>query len=36
MYAAAGGHIEIVKLLLEQKGIYVNLRDVYLFNLIYF
>ena len=36
MIASQSGDIEIVKLLLEQEGIDVNAKDVYLFYLIYF
>ena len=30
MLASKGGHIEIVKVLLEQDGIEINAKDVYL------
>ena len=30
MYASRNGHTEIVKMLLEQKGIDINAKDVYL------
>ena len=30
--ASEGGHAEIVKLLLEQDGIYINAKNIYLFS----
>ena len=35
MLASVNGHIEIVKLLLEQEGIDVNVKDAYLLYLIF-
>ena len=31
MIASQNGHIDIVKLLLEQEGIKINAKDVYIF-----
>ena len=36
MIASENGHTEIVKLLLEQNGIDINAKDVYLFYMTFF
>ena len=35
MYASANGHTEIVKLLLKQEGIDINIKDVYVLGMIF-